>query len=322
MLNVFITTDVEIWPDSWDQLGPRDFREVFRRYIYGPTPRGDYGLPFQLRLLREHGLKGTFFVEPLFAEYFGNAALAEIVDLIRDGGQEVQLHMHTEWVDKSSTPILPERAGRHLHHFDEDEQSTLIGIGLENLHDCGVSDVCAFRAGNYGADVRTLRALRRHGIRYDSSYNYPYLGNTCDLQRQEPLYQPQGWEGLCELPINFFEDYPGHFRHTQITACSFGELSSMMSQAERRGWFSFVLVSHSFEFMNAAKTRANPVVVRRFEKLCRFLAEHPERFRTRFFGELEETEIPTVLPRVPLRSRLWRTAWRYGEQALSRLLYE
>lgn len=74
MLNVFLTVDVELWPDSWD-LSPRRFSEYFRRYIHGSTATGDYGLPFQLRLLAEHDLKGVFFVESLFACEFGIESL-------------------------------------------------------------------------------------------------------------------------------------------------------------------------------------------------------------------------------------------------------
>jgi len=75
-------------------------------------------------VLRDHGIPGTFFVEPLFATRFGSQPLQEIVGLVRAGGQEVQLHLHTEWVDEARTPLLPgARAKRqYLHHFSLEEQ--------------------------------------------------------------------------------------------------------------------------------------------------------------------------------------------------------
>jgi hypothetical protein len=75
MTQVLLTFDVEIWCASWSDLD-RGFPDAFGRYIYGPTASGDYGLPFALRVLGDHGLRGTFFVEPLFATRFGIAPLS------------------------------------------------------------------------------------------------------------------------------------------------------------------------------------------------------------------------------------------------------
>ncbi len=83
MIDVFLTVDVEVWCDGWDDIDAK-FPGAFQRYIYGPTPRGDYGLPYQLHQLQEHGLTGVFFVEPLFSTRFGLDPLAEIVGLVRE----------------------------------------------------------------------------------------------------------------------------------------------------------------------------------------------------------------------------------------------
>ncbi len=65
MLDVFLTVDVEVWCDGWDDIDTK-FPDAFQRYIYGPTSRGDYGLPYQCKQLQENGLTGIFFVDPLF----------------------------------------------------------------------------------------------------------------------------------------------------------------------------------------------------------------------------------------------------------------
>jgi protein-tyrosine phosphatase len=70
------------------------------RALYGRSPAGDYALPKTLEILDRNGLKGVFFVEPLFAARFGVEHLATIVDLIRAGGHDVQLHLHPEWSDE------------------------------------------------------------------------------------------------------------------------------------------------------------------------------------------------------------------------------
>src|SRR5205807_1121886 len=130
----------------------------------------------------------------------------------------------------------------------------------------------------------------RHGIRFDSSYNYCYLDSDCGLRIATPLLQPQAVEGVVEFPIAFFRDWPGHCRHAQVCACSGPELEHALWQAWERGWHSFVLVCHGFELLkNRKQTRTWPnadwIVIQRLERLCRFLAEHRDKFRTVGFGD-------------------------------------
>jgi peptidoglycan/xylan/chitin deacetylase (PgdA/CDA1 family) len=68
-------------------------------------PRGQYGLPFQLRMLDEHRLHGVFMVETLFTHGYGIEPLREIVELIQGNGREVQLHshLHPEWITAAAT---------------------------------------------------------------------------------------------------------------------------------------------------------------------------------------------------------------------------
>ena len=131
MLNVFLTVDVEVWCGGWDSIDTK-FPEAFQRYVYGPTTRGNYGLPYQLQLLSDTGLTGVFFVEPLFSGRFGTDPLAEIVGLIGEKSQEVQLHLHTEWVDEAIEPLFPgiKEKRQHMRHFSLEEQNILIAKGL------------------------------------------------------------------------------------------------------------------------------------------------------------------------------------------------
>jgi ABC-type uncharacterized transport system YnjBCD ATPase subunit len=64
----------------------------------------------------------------------------------------------------------------------------------------------------------------------------------------------------------------------------------------------------------------NPIIVRRFRKLCGFLADNRDKFRTTVFSEVQSASIPKqrVLP--PLNSGVHRTAWRVAEQLAGRFL--
>ncbi|MHC4943000.1 MAG: polysaccharide deacetylase family protein [Planctomycetota bacterium] len=315
-LLVLLATDVEIWPRA-RHFSPIDFEKEFRRFIYGPTPRGDYGLPFQLKMYREYDLKAVFLVDALFASIYGISYLQEVVDLIRDAGQEVQLHMHTEWVERTDS-LLPGKSGRNMRDFSREDQGILVKKAIENMQACGVNGLSAFRAGNFGANWDTLDALTEHGIVYDTSYNIPYIGSTCDLKTDPPLVQPAVFQGIIEFPISFFVQGTGNYRHAQVGSCSFGELSSMLQQAIARGWHSFQILSHNFELLNRAKSRPDAIVIKRFEKLCAFLAANRDRFTTAWFGELDPGRIPVDIRTPPLRSNWFRTVWRYGEQLTRR----
>ncbi|MFH2002364.1 MAG: hypothetical protein ABIK28_22015, partial [Planctomycetota bacterium] len=319
MLITFLATDVEIWPRK-GPLSGRAFREEFDRFIYGRTPKGDFGLPFQLEMLKEYDLKGVFLVDALFASVFGVEYLREITDLILDAKQEVQLHIHTEWVEKCDNLLGAGKRGRNIRDFSLDDQERIICEALDNMRACGLDSLRAFRAGNFGANWDTLRALGRNDILYDTSYNIPYLGTTCDLATEPPLCQPRKYGKVFEFPISFFEQGTGSYRHVQVGSCSYSELSCMLMQAWEKGWHSFQILCHNFECLNKAKTQPDPIVVRRYEKLCGFFADHRDRFLTSWFADLVPDEIPVDIDTDVLKSNLFRTALRYGEQLTRRII--
>lgn len=318
MLDVFITVDVEVWCDGWKGIDEK-FPDSFKRYIYGPTAEGDFGLTFQAEMLAGHGLQGVFFVEPLFSTRFGPEPLAEIAGLLNAGQQEIQLHLHTEWVDEARMPLLPQVSGKrqHLRYFTLDEQTLLIGKGLALLRAAGAPAINAFRAGSFGFNRDTLRALAANGIPFDSSYNVTHFGLDSGVLPGIPVLAPVECDGVHEYPMTVFRDGLGKLRHAQITACSFGELEGLLWQALETGCSSFVLLSHSFEFLNQAKSRPDWVAIRRFERLCKLLDRHRDCFNVRGFGGLVPQS--TVRQPAPLSTTTWQTAGRLFEQTYRRV---
>lgn len=317
MLNVFFTVDVEVWCDGWHDID-RKFAAAFREYVYGPTPRGEYALPHTLKVLNEHGLKGVFFVEPLFATRFGLPALAEIVGLLREANQHVELHLHTEWVDESVEPLLPDtsRKRQHLRDFSLAEQTVLIGAGRRLLAEAGGGDAIAFRAGNFGFNRDTLKALNANAMRFDSSYNATHFGPDSGVEPGVIVVDALTCDGVREVPMTVFVDGTGSLRHAQLTACSFSELQGLLWSALSEGRSSFVILSHNFELLNQARNREDRVVVERFHKLCAFLDRNRDSFRVDGFAGLPSR--PAAMQPPPLRSPLWKTAVRMLEQAYRR----
>jgi hypothetical protein len=313
VLDVFLTADVEVWCDGWTDLD-RTFPDAFQRYIYGP--QGKFGLPHQLAILAEHGLVGVFFVEPLFATRFGLGPLAEIVGLLQDQGQEVQLHLHPEWVSESPNPILTNSKPREqfLHSFSVEHQTILIAEGLRLIKQAGATRINAFRAGNFGFNKDTLSALSANGICFDTSYNARVHGVEGSLEPGTILVEPVRCAEVFEYPVTVFNDGTSLLRPTQLTACSYWEIEGLLWQALALGRKSFVLLFHNFELLNQTRNRPDYVVVKRFERICRFLGQHRGYFRVRGFQGLEGAAV-TQQP-VPLTSPVWKTGLRIVEQTL------
>src|SRR5687768_3451671 len=319
MIDVFLTVDVEVWCDGWDDIDAK-LPSAFQRYIYGHTSRGDYGLPYQLHQLQEYGLTGVFFVEPLFSTRFGLEPLSEIISLVRERGHEIQLHLHTEWVDESSVPLLDNITGKKqfLRYFSLEEQTILIRTGMKLIESAGGRNVNAFRAGSFGFNRETLLALATNRITFDSSYNASMFGLDSGVSPEIPLVEPVKCEGVYEYPMTVFDGGTGSLRHVQLTACSSREMEGLLWQALESGRKAFVILSHNFELLNSAMNRPDDIVVARFRKLCAFLDRHRDCFRVRGFRGL--TPLPVLTQPAPLTSPIWRTGLRMLEQGLRRRL--
>lgn len=321
MLKVLLTIDTELWPRGG--LTDASFADAMARDVFGRTARGEFGLRYQIDRLNAMGLQAVFFVEALFASMVGLDPLREIVQVIRESGHDLQLHIHPEWLAKKPDTILPGRSGQHLTEFTQGEQQELIRRGMDNLRACGVETVCAFRAGSFGANFATLDALRANGITFDSSYNPTYFGDSCGLEAGTLLQQPQRLQNVWEVPVSFVQEPSGRFRHAQLAACSSGEMEAAMLQARSRGWPTFVIVLHSFELLRWRPGRGHVacpdrIMVRRFDRLCRFLADNRDKFRTTTFRELDCQTIPAERDQEPLRTSRWRASWRMAEQIARR----
>lgn len=319
MLDVYITIDTEVWCGGWKHLDQR-FPGAFRAYVHGPTSRGNYALPETLKILTDHGLVGVFFTEPLFSARFGLAPLEEIVGMLSSAGQEIQLHIHTEWLDEATTTVIDdiERKVRVLTELDESQQFAVIEWGLNRLELAGARRPNAFRAGSYAANIATLRALQRAGISFDSSYNAGAEVGVADIAPGECLTQPSMIEGVCVYPVSVVAAKGGRYRNLQINALSFREIVKVLEFASDHDWDSVVLVSHNFEMLTPDKCSVDAIAHNRFVKVCGYLGKHRDRFRVQGFRSAiqkscRQHPAPGAHPALSLM--------RHAEQAYRRFRY-
>jgi hypothetical protein len=296
-LNVLLTFDIEVWCGGWQDIDAK-FPDAFRRYVYGLSRAGNYALPKILEVLNDHALKGIFFVEPLFAARFGLEPLIEIVGLIKQAGQEVQLHLHPEWQNESIDPLIPNHTKKRqgLIHYNLEEQTALIGHGIRLLQEAGVERPTAFRSGGFFSNAETFIALECNGILYDSSLamtqSHSGVGLECGLRRHGAHYIG----GVLELPLSVFNNAAGKLRHVQVGSCAFSEIVQVLMGAQVNGWSYLNILSHNFEMLLSGSSRPDWIVVRRFESLCRYLAENRSAYPTVCFADVGFSEERPELP--------------------------
>lgn len=273
MVALYITIDTEYEYGFTARHGAGSRADNFHRAIKGTTADGDAGIFYQMDVFERHGLKGVFFVDPMPALLWGRGAIADIVEPIVERGHDVQLHLHTEWLDLlGRANPLGDRTGTNIKDFTRDEQRVLLEVAIDLLMQAGAPRPIAFRAGNYGANDDTLRALASLGLTHDSSHPPGLMQGDCEIRMGEEHRRPLRRHGVIEVPIGCIGDAFGGLRHAQLTALSYREIVAALRHARQNELACFTMVSHSFELLCRQRTRINKIVQRRFERVCEHIA--------------------------------------------------
>ncbi len=319
---VFITIDTEYSSGLYTGPGSADRAENFARSIACITPEGPAGITHKLALLELYGQKAVFFVDPMPALVWGVAAIEDVVGPIIAAGQDVQLHCHTEWLALAgaANPLSSGRTGRNMADFPFEDQCELLDYARTTLVAAGAPAPVAFRAGNYGANDDTLRALAAIGIDYDTSFCPAIPDADCQIGLGPNHLDPVGHMGVIEVLIGSIGTMGGGQRHAQITALTLAEMLAAIRHARDCQRSSFTLVSHSFELINRRKLAVNHIVRRRFIGLVKALSSmrkvETANYRDNPPGLRMITKDDPLLPANPVR-----TGMRLAEQFLSNALY-
>lgn len=322
MTRVFITIDTEYSSGLYTGPGSADRAENFARSIACITPDGSTGISHKLELLAECGQKAVFFVDPMPALVWGVAAIEDIIGPIIAAGQDVQLHCHTEWLALagSANPLASGRTGTNIADFELDEQCALLKYARDTLMAAGAPAPVAFRAGNYGANDDTLRALSALGIAYDASHCPALADGVCRISLGPDDRDPVIHMGVIEVPAGTIGTISGGQRHAQITALTLAEMLAAIRHARASGRESFTLVSHSFELINRRSLTVNRIVRRRFSGLVKALASM-RGVETGTFTACPPQVPTSSAPSQPLPANAVRTGMRLAEQFVSNTLY-
>ena len=319
MLSVFLTVDTEYSAGLFVHGRAVDRRSNHRLSIEGAADRQAVGVGYQIAQLDACGLKGVFFVDPLPGLLWGQAAVDAVVGPILAAGHDVQLHAHTEWLAFLTDGPFAGWSGRNMRDFSLDRQIAILSTARDLLMAAGAPAPIAFRAGNYGANDDTLRALATLGLRYDSSACPGLDDGDCRIDWPADRHEPLARHGVIEVPVGSIGGPRGSRRHAQITALSFRELRAAIEHARDVGQEAFTVVSHSFELLSRDRRRVNRVVQGRFDRLCRWLAQAPG-VSTGTYRD-DPPSVPKEAASSLVAHHPLRTIERLGEQVVSNLWY-
>jgi hypothetical protein len=271
MTRAIISFDTELSAGLY-QRGA-DARANFESSILGRCRDGDFGIGFQMDMLERHGLTGVFFIDPMPALVYGPKVIDAIVRPIVARGHEVQVHIHTEWLAFARFNPVGRLHGRNIGDFPLAAQKKLIALARDILVGAGAPKPTAFRAGNFGANDDTLRALAALGFRFDSSFNGAYRGQGCDISLDAGNLGMRAHHGICEVPVSGLMDRASRFRPAQHCAMSEEEMRDALDHSAASGAIQFSAFSHSFELLSRDREVPNGLAIARMEALCRAVAD-------------------------------------------------
>lgn len=319
MTALLITVDTEL--SALFQQQGMSLDDNIRRSIWAEADGKPHGIGWQMDVMERHGLKGVFFLDPMPALVHGSDFLRPIVAAILSRGHEVQMHIHTEWLAWTDRSPVGGRQGHSIGDFSLDDQTTLLRLAKTLLEDAGAPAITAFRAGNFGANDDTLRALAAIGVGWDSSVNPAYLGSACLVSADPATVGATGIEGMIELPVSGISDRPGRFRPAQVCAMSAAEICGGLRHAVENSHPAYVVVTHSFEMLSRDRQRANGAVKARFEAFC-YAASRMQHVRAAGFNDLDPLIVDDNRPLTRLSPNHLRTGLRFAQQAIATWRYE
>lgn len=330
MTRVYITIDTECREErriggAVQAVAGYDTR-VWGRFA---NQRRDLGVRMLMDHFEANDLRATFYVDPFGSGYFGREELARVCRELRGRGHDVQLHAHpiqreADWISRGITP-----PSDHMADYSLEEQTALLREGTQLLVDAGVprEELVSFRAGNFGANNDTWKAMAAAGLPLSSNYNPCYADKGMRIAYDGAASELfETGEGVWELPISTFVEGNGAHRHLQITAISLQEMKHALLSAHRLGIGEVCIVTHSFEIyhLDSAERRLgrlNRMNFYRLWGLCRFLHKNRDKFSVETVGELGRRLKPghkTAAHALP-RGRRHHRYGRFFQQALKRV---
>jgi peptidoglycan/xylan/chitin deacetylase (PgdA/CDA1 family) len=202
--------------------------------------KGMYGVPKIIEILKKNNAKATFFLNVYEIQEYGGKPIKGIALEIVHNGQDLQLHTHPKAMYGKS----------QISNFGFEKQVEILTKGKELIHAWTGRNVIAHRAGDYSADINTIKALKHVDIFVDSSLSPAW---------SSPLYK-EGYssndisviEGVLEIPITYFSQIQiGNWKSIKfldINSSSLQEIETVLTKMADKGACAVNIMMHSCSF--------------------------------------------------------------------------
>ncbi len=222
----------------------------FDKLILGEINGAYYGVDKIIELLNQFNCRGTFYVD--FAEHgHGIEKFRKLSKSILESGNDLQLHIHPQFCSDNNRFLM--------NQYSYSEQNDIFLKCIDLYKKSSGLAPTSFRAGGYGANNDTLKAMLNNNIIYDSSYFYNH--KWCDIS-PIPNNKFSKIGDIYELPITLFDNVIDYtfagvklfkrnlVKKLDVDSCSIDELKKGIEAFNNNGIEIVILFLHSYSFIN------------------------------------------------------------------------
>jgi len=253
MKYILFTIDTEIgeYGNSMDNS--------FELFFQGKIKNKELGYKYIINKLDEYGFKGEFFVDVYPKDKKLSKKIETAVKFINKKGHGVQLHTH---------PSLSYDNNRiRLNQYSLKEQIEIITYGKELIKTWVGKYPLAHRAGVYGINEDSFKALNRNDIKYDFSYFYGNENCKINKMLENKIFKKNG---VIEIPVTITRITKQYkllgfpilkrkvIRKLDINALTFEQMKDTISKAPDNSILVFFM--HSFSFIKNKVNTKNHIV--------------------------------------------------------------
>lgn len=221
--------------------------DLFNPMFEGLTNQQYWGYKKIIDICDKYHFKATFFVSVFECKKYGEDTLRNVCEEIKGKGHDVQLHTHPIWLGEK----------RYMSDHSIEEQTQILSHGKKLLEKWITDIPVAHRAGGYGVDENTLKALAENNFKIDSSHFFQHPNCVLSITNNRVVQQ----SGVIEVPVTYFiREYKmktlsnsiifnRKFVKTDIDSASLNELKEFIKFAKNNDLKIFNLFLHSYSLL-------------------------------------------------------------------------
>ncbi|WP_169764359.1 hypothetical protein [Campylobacter mucosalis] len=188
MKKILITCDTEVGELHSDRA------DAFEIFIKGQVGNKEVGVGLINSIASEFKVIVDHFVDIYPYEKYGEQKFKKLCEDIIKNGHKINLHTHPSGkFDKNR---------RFMYQYSLGEQIQIIKFGKEKLKEWLGIEVISHRAGGYGANDNTIKALVENDIFIDSSFFYKNPNCKISYDFVNRTFEKNG---VLEIPVSVYK---------------------------------------------------------------------------------------------------------------------